>query len=73
MSEEKPSSLWYLLPACLGIIGAIIMWAKLKDRNADMAMASIYLTLYSLIPAVIIIVILFGVIGMSGLNNMANW
>ena len=36
-TREKPSKAWYLLPIFLGVIGGIIGYFLLKDRNKKMA------------------------------------
>ena len=33
----KPSAVWWLLPIFVGLIGGIIAWACLKDRDPGMA------------------------------------
>ncbi len=39
MSEttQKPSAFWFALPIILGIVGGIIMYVKLRDRDAEYA------------------------------------
>jgi len=36
-SDERPNKLWYLLPILLGIIGGVIGYFVLKDRNRKFA------------------------------------
>lgn len=37
MANGKPSGALYLLPIFLGLIGALIGWAIVKDKDAQMA------------------------------------
>jgi hypothetical protein len=34
---ERPTSLWYLVPFLFGILGGIVAYVAVKDRDADMA------------------------------------
>jgi hypothetical protein len=38
----KPSDLWYILPLLLGLIGGIISYVSLTDRDKEMAKSMIY-------------------------------
>jgi hypothetical protein len=60
MAQEKTrSSLWYLLPIFIGIIGGVIAWFVIKDDDPKKAKNCLYLGLVLLAINIIFGVSLF--------------
>jgi len=66
MEKEKPTSLLYLVPIFMGLLGGILMYIAVKDQNQQMANDGIAL---GSISTVILIVIFFAIsyLGLVGL------
>ena len=52
--KKKPSKLWYLLPIFLGIIGGIIGYLVIKDRDKKMAKNLLILSVVIFMVSVIV-------------------
>jgi hypothetical protein len=71
MQGGKPSAAWYLLPIFFSIIGGIIAWACIRDRDPRMAKNNLILgILLTVIPMIFGLVLALGIIAIpySGLD-----
>jgi len=67
----KPSAAWYLLPIFFSVIGGIISWACIRDRDPRMAKNNLILgILLTVIPIIIGVVLALGMMAIpySGLD-----
>jgi hypothetical protein len=65
----KPSATWYLLPIFFSIIGGIIAWACIKDRDPSMAKNNLILgILLTVIPMIFGVVLVLGMISIPYLG-----
>jgi len=67
----KPSAAWYLLPIFFSIIGGIISWACIRDRDPRMAKNNLILgILLTVIPIIVGVVLALGIMAIpySGLD-----
>ena len=67
MSENTPNDLpkntkaWYILPIFFGVIGGLIMYFILKDKNPKMAKTSLkILLLHAMAIVILTVILLFG-------------
>ena len=68
----KPSAAWYLLPIFFSVIGGIISWACIRDRDPHMAKNNLILgILLTVIPIIIGVVLALGMMAIpySGLDT----
>ena len=68
----KPSAAWYLLPIFFSVIGGIISWACIRDRDPRMAKNNLILgILLTVIPIIIGVVLALGMMAIpySGLDT----
>jgi hypothetical protein len=68
----KPSAAWYLLPIFFSIIGGIIAWACIRERDPGMAKNNLILgILLTVIPMIFGLVLALGIIAIpySGLDT----
>ena len=67
----KPSATWYLLPIFFSIIGGIIAWACIRDRDPRMAKNNLILgIILTVLPIIVTLIIFLGFITIpySGLD-----
>ena len=67
----KPSATWYLLPIFFSIIGGIIAWACIRDRDPRMAKNNLILgIILTVLPIIVVLIIFLGFITIpySGLD-----
>jgi len=67
----KPSAAWYLLPIFFSIIGGIIAWACIRDRDPRMAKNNLILgIILTVLPIIVTLIIFLGFITIpySGLD-----
>ena len=67
----KPSAAWYLLPIFFSVIGGIISWACIRDRDPGMAKNNLILgILLTVIPIIVGVVLALGMMAIpySGLD-----
>ena len=69
-NKSKPSNFWYLLPIFFGIIGGIIGYFAIRDRDRKMAknlliVSIVILVVFTILP-VILILAYYGIFAPSG-------
>ena len=66
----KPSAAWYLLPIFFSVIGGIISWACIRDRDPGMAKNNLILgILLTIIPIIIGVVLALGLISLGSFSD----
>jgi uncharacterized OB-fold protein len=70
MHGGRPSAAWYLLPIFFSIIGGIISWACIRDRDPHMAKNNLILgILLTVIPIIIGVVLALGMISLGSFSG----
>jgi len=72
VNKKKPSKLWYLLPIFLNIVGGIIGYFAIKDRDKKMAK---YVLIVGFIPTIILLLasaITYSIISYSFISSMPS-
>ncbi|MDB4342320.1 zinc ribbon domain-containing protein [Nitrosopumilus sp.] len=70
MQGGKPSAAWYLLPIFFSVIGGIISWACIRDRDPRMAKNNLVLgILLTVIPIIIGVVLALGLISLGSFSE----
>ena len=71
MQGGRPSAAWWLLPIFFSIIGGIIVWACIRDRDPRMAKNNLILgIILTVLPLIVVLIIFLGFITIpySGLD-----
>ena len=67
---RRPSAAWYLLPIFFSIIGGIISWACIRDRDPRMAKNNLILgILLTVIPIIVGVVLALGLISLGSFSE----
>ena len=70
MQGRKPSAAWYLLPIFFTIIGGIISWACIRDRDPGMAKNNLILgIMLSVIPIIVGALLFLGLISLASFSG----
>ena len=66
----RPSAAWYLLPIFFSVIGGIISWACIRDRDPGMAKNNLILgILLTVIPIIVGVVLTLGLISLGSFSE----